>query len=634
MSKLNALLIIIMLSIVSAFTLFMSPYGGFNPPSTSSTTIGDELKSFKSLAEFKGFLYKMRRISESYSPKFRVWIGDVYFEAAVKEKAPTLSATQGVPFSKTNVQVEGVDEPDVIKTDGQYIYLIRNNVVYIIYAYPPENAKIVSKLNINGTLIGMFLYNNKLIVFTSQHSFMVKSTSGEIIRGNVKSTPPIHVPITPNTTIYIFDISDRNNPVLEDEVKVEGYYIGSRLISSYLYLIVQTPVINETMIPRIIYNNVYTRINVNKIKYIDVPAYSYKLITIVMLNLESKDIEYESFLWPAITSTIYVSRENIYVTAFDWFKNIEETHIFRIQISEGKVKVSAHGIVPGTVLNQFSMDEYNGYFRIATTTRILGGQRKLSNNLYILNTSLDVIGKLENIAVGERIYAVRFLGDIGFIVTYKIIDPLFVIDLHDPQNPEIIGELKIPGFSCYLHPINNKLLVGIGKEVTIGNGRERVDGVKISLFNIENLSDPVEIDKLVFNETSNTPVIYDHKAFQYYPERSLMFIPLRIARKMVIVETHNKTSIKGGNHGFAVIKETMVPWQGLIIIKIDGNKLTMLGNISHINIINNDEDIYSGSYNIDRCAYIGDYLYVISNAYVTVHSLDDLEVISIINLKS
>ncbi|KKQ76802.1 MAG: Beta propeller domain protein [Parcubacteria group bacterium GW2011_GWA1_38_7] len=220
--------------------------------------------------------------------------------------------------------------------------------------------------------------------------------------------------------------------------------------------------------------------------------------------------------------------------------------------------MSATGAVPGQPLNQFSLDEYKTYLRIATT---VNNNFDSANDLYVLDSGLNQTGSIINLGLDERIYSARFIGDRGYLVTFKQIDPFFVFDLSDPNNPKKTGELKIPGFSSYLHPLTTNSILGVGQE----NGQ-----VKLSLFDVANPNLPIEIDKFSLNEYW-TEVSNNHHAFLQDEKHSIFFLP-------------------GGNGGY--------------IFSYTNNKLTLIKAIS--------------TPNAKRALYINDFLYVISDTEVLV----------------
>ncbi len=226
---------------------------------------------------------------------------------------------------------------------------------------------------------------------------------------------------------------------------------------------------------------------------------------------------------------VYCSAEYLYLTTGGY----SETGIHKIRLDNGYIEGVADGSVPGWVLNQFSMDESDGYFRIATTTGHAWGVSTSKNNVYVLDEDLKVVGELEDLAPGEQIYSARFMGNRLYLVTFKKVDPLFVIDLADPTAPRVLGKLKIPGYSNYLHPYDEKHVIGLGKEAVDSEGGSFAwyQGVKLSLFDVSDVSNPREVAKLEIGDRgTDSPALYDHKAFLFSRERNLLVIPILEAK--------------------------------------------------------------------------------------------------------
>ena len=267
----------------------------------------------------------------------------------------------------------------------------------------------------------------------------------------------------------------------------------------------------------------------------------------------------------------------------------EVTTIYRFSIKGLDIAAEAVGSVPGVILDQFSMDEYEGYFRIATTvTKVTINPNgyvtmSRSNNVYILNMNLSIVGKLEDLAMGERVYAARYLGNMMYLVTYRRIDPLFGIDLSDPKNPKVLGYLKIPGYSEYLHPISDKYLIGIG---VVDEGR----GIKVSLFDISDPKNIKEVSKVIIKEAFWSPLFTDHKAFLINPIKKYIAFPI-----------------------YGKIK-------GLVVIDYSNDTLSLKGIIIHDDCV--------------RGLYIGDYIYSISRSLVRVADDINLEVVKSLNIIS
>ena len=311
-------------------------------------------------------------------------------------------------------------------------------------------------------------------------------------------------------------------------------------------------------------------------------------------------------------------------------KNREQTVINKIAIYDGKIVPKASGTVPGTVLNQFSMDEYDGNFRIATTSRSsgwFGGKSK--NNVYVLDGDLEIIGKLEDLAPGESIYSARFMGERCYLVTFRKIDPLFVIDLSDPTNPEVLGKLKIPGYSDYLHPYDENHLIGIGKETVESKTGDFswYQGVKISLFDVSDVEKPKEIAKYEIGDRgTDSYALRDHKAFLFSRSRDLLVIPVLLAE---IDEVKYPGGVSPSQHGDYV-------WQGAYVFELtaeDGFELK--GRVTHAD---SEQFIKSGWYyresatSVKRSLYMDDVLYTISESKIKMNKLRGLMEINEVEL--
>jgi uncharacterized secreted protein with C-terminal beta-propeller domain len=294
-------------------------------------------------------------------------------------------------------------------------------------------------------------------------------------------------------------------------------------------------------------------------------------------------------------------------------KEMEKTIIHKISIDNGNIEYLTNGGVPGYVLNQFSMDEYNNNFRIATTTGNWG-QNQL-NNVYVLDSNLQIIGKVEDLAQGERIYSVRFLGEKGYLVTFRQIDPLFVIDLSVPTNPTVLGYLKIPGVSDYLHPYDDTHIIGVGNNAS-ENGR--INGLKLSLFDVSDFANPKEVSTYVIGGTgvyASSDALYDHKAFLFSKDKNLMVIPISI-------NTYSKDWQQSSY------------WQGAYVFNVDlTNGIVARGNVTHINeTANKTEYYYDYNAQIRRSLYMDDVLYTLSGKMIKMNDLNNLSEINKVDL--
>jgi uncharacterized secreted protein with C-terminal beta-propeller domain len=315
----------------------------------------------------------------------------------------------------------------------------------------------------------------------------------------------------------------------------------------------------------------------------------------------------------------------------------QTTIIHKISINTGNVTYIAQGEVPGRILNQFSMDEYNGYFRIATTVDgIWNSETPSSNNIYVLDDHLKQVGKVENIAPGESIYAARFMGDRAFLVTFVQVDPLFTVDLADPSNPRILGELKIPGYSEYLQPYDENHIIGIGKEVDPTIDADKVHtpgaiyytailGLKIALFDVTDIEHPVEEAKVVIGDRgTDSPALYDHKALLFDREKNLLVLPVSVYEIPQEVKDQYEQS-----NGTTDLFGTFT-FQGAYVYRLSlENGFEFQGRITHQTpeqIEQPKDTWYWGSSNTDitRALYIGDTLYTISGSMIKMNSLADL----------
>jgi len=317
-------------------------------------------------------------------------------------------------------------------------------------------------------------------------------------------------------------------------------------------------------------------------------------------------------------------------------KSREQTTINKIGIKHGRITPKAGGSVPGTILNQFSMDEYNKNFRIATTTQKYSDNQ--ANNIYVLDADLKIMGKIEDIAPGESIYSVRFMGKKAYMVTFKRIDPLFVIDLSNPDKPTLAGKLKIPGYSDYLHPYDENHLIGIGKEVDESIDADKVhssdavyytaiQGVKLAIFDVRDIEHPVEMYKKVIGDRgTDSDATRDHKAFLFDKEKNLLVIPIKLAE---ISDAQKKSSDWKSMEG---------EWtfQGAYIYNISlYNGFKLKGRVTHIDnpeLIMKSGYYFDSPYSIKRSLYIDDVLYTISNKKMKMNDLKNISYINEVEL--
>lgn len=446
------------------------------------------------------------------------------------------STDQNSEFSSTNIQVEGVDEGDVVKTDGRYLYILEpdNNRIRIMDTSNGQ-LKETSQISIDYVEGG---YQTSNEIYIKGDSLVLIYNSGNSNSGLAWDSSS-YAGVTGNTVVVeTYDISDRSRPELKGSVNQEGGYSSSRMVGDYVYLISDcskyytmlkedncTPYVNgEPVEPQQVYLTD------------DIDSPSYNVITSVNINSPSAYSCIKTVL--GNYSQIYVSNNNIYIATNVFAENDgkgqNETEIMKLAYQEGNIEGVATARVKGTLKNSFSLDEYNGNLRLVTTVTTynttyqegsvndsaITAAGQTSNNLYILGEGLAVLGKIENLAPEEQLYSARFMGNTGYFVTFKNIDPLFSVDLTDPANPRILGELKIPGFSEYLHFWSDNLLLGIGKEVDPETNR--TIGLKLSMFNISNPSDVTEVHKTVLEGYQYSYVDSNHKAVLVDNDKNLI----------------------------------------------------------------------------------------------------------------
>jgi len=598
------------------------------PNQPSEIPVFSELKKFESFNELETFVIDNTEKA-----------GTVGYFATRNSDVATFGGESQKDYSTTNIQVAGVDEADVVKSDGEYLYVVSAPYVYILKAYPADQAAVVSKIDCNVTSgAQIYVNDDKLVVLTNSYPY---PTWG-LVRDTFAPTTYVQ-----EASLKVYDITDRTNPVLSRIVNTNGTMSGSRMIGDYVYVVanqgIMQPIVNgtevlmEVRLPTIS-GDYIKQIEPTEIFYIDVPDVSYQLTTVIAVNIMNvaQEPTYEPFL-TGYSTNMYVSLNNMYLVApnTNWYFFLEEgadepkqeTLVYRIELDQEQVNILSEGTVPGYVLNQFSMDEHDGYFRVATTTNIWWSDENTTNQLYILDMNLDIVGKLENLAQGETIYSARFMGDRGYIVTFRNIDPLFVIDLSDPTAPTVLGQLKVTGYSGYLHPYDENHIIGIGKETEASDREDFAwyQGVKISLFDVNDVSNPVEVAKYEIGDRGTTsPILDDHKALLFDESRNLLVIPILVA---VIDENDSPGEVPDWAYGQYV-------WQGACVFDISPDGILYRGGITHLRDGADLKNSYwqYNEYVVERTLYIGNVLYTVSDRIVKLNNLGSLDLLTEIEL--
>lgn len=631
---------------------------------TENTKISEkaEIKKFASAEEFKQYLTKQQENqsyyggisfgsrNESFMPTAAMDMGGASDALGLSEKtglSSSESSQSAGRFSETNVQVAGIDEPDIVKTDGKEIFFSKegsyayNNVwdadagfyrdmsyrvsggTFLVNAFPLNNLKNDSKINKNGDLL---LTNNTLIVFSYPEEKYWDWRGYSLITA--------------------YDVSDKTNPKEKWQAKLseDEQFKDARLLNGKIYLITNNYVSRNTPCPikPLTVGQEEVIINCTDIYYPTVSDSSDTVFNFVVLDTATGKVEKKtSFVGSSSDSVFYMSENAMYLTyrtpldyfemAFDFimenkdlapawlieklekvrgydlsqsakttelsylatkfmeslskdealtFENevgnraekyylknrreFDKTGIVKIGLKDFVAKT---GVVAGHPLNQFSMDEYKGSLRIATTIgeQWFAGFRnstKTVSDVYVLDENLKVQGSVKDLGETERIYSVRFVEDRGYVVTFRETDPFYVLNLADPRNPALKGELKIPGYSSYLHPLGNHKVLGIGREDS---------KVKISIFDASSPENPTEVSKYTLNEYWSE-ALNNHRAFLQDDKHKIFFIP----------------ASKGG-----------------YVFSYENNNLVLKKSLS--------------ATNVKRAIYLEDYLYIISDEKITVY---------------
>jgi inhibitor of cysteine peptidase len=575
-----------------------------------------------------------------------------------KAEAPQAKAAAG-DYSTTNVQVEGVDEADTVKTDGEYIYQINRQRIVISRAYPAGSMKMVSTTRFPDTSFypqELYLYGKYMVVIGNSSNPVIEysTTAG----AESKIMPPRYRS-SGTVKAIVYDITDRSKIRNLREVEIEGSYLSSRMVGGSLYLIGNrylnyygnqsqeneaglAPSYRDTAA-----KDEFVLIGCDKIRYF--PRFeTANYMVLAGINLDRIGEEAKITAYLGAGQNIYASQQNLYVAVTRYQPpeilpmteirggsavaaksvaapaNSQNTVIYKFSLDNGNTTYISRGEVPGTLLNQFSMDEQGKHFRVATTKGDVwrNDENTSKNNVYVLDEMLNITGRVEDMAPGEKIYSVRFLGDRAYVVTFKTVDPLFVLDLKDPTRPRILGALKIPGYSDYLHPYDENHIIGFGKDTVEMKGNAYYQGMKMAMFDVSDVSHP----KQMFVETigdrgTDSELLRNHKALLFSREKNLLAFPVTVMEV--------KDDGTAGNGGKDALAYGQFAFQGAYVYSIDMAKGFLLrGKITHLS----EEDYlkagnynYDMSKNVERILYIKDMLYTLSQRMIRANGMSDLK---------
>jgi uncharacterized secreted protein with C-terminal beta-propeller domain len=605
------------------------------------------------------------QLGKETSPWWRWPIVAYDVQANGKVSAMASSPAQSGNFSGTNTQVTGVDEGDMVKTDGQHLFVLAGDGVDIVTAWPADQLAVTSHITTPGWERALYLSGSRLTVISQENSW--EPVAGDTSGGNARiAWWGQHW--QPRVTVTVIDVSNSAAPTILETTRLDGWLVDSRAIEGRVLVVTQDsfdipapaiitipppdpqPVDPPTVDPFdpstgdplplacIVYPGWLD--DGTKYVYEDEAAYRARLeevwettaaprfsVTVTggddttgdlvtpghtylpvnagdntMLSVVSFETSDDVAGPDAVTSVagvsgqVYASTSSLYVSAGHWGSWWDSTdagsstNIYKFDLQQVDAPLVAMGAVPGLALDQFSFDESDdGLLRVATTN---GFGEAAASGVFVLAASagnLQTIGSVTGLAKGERIFSVRFVGDRGYVSTFRQVDPLFVIDLANPRAPKVLGELKVPGFSSYMQPLDATHLLGIGRDVDPTTGQVR--GLQLSIFDVSNPAKPQRTSTYTFagdGWESWSAALWDHHALSWFADQGILALPVQ----------------QGG-------------WwdgsNGLVVFKVDtssADAFTNLGQITH-----------NGT--VQRSLRIGEYLYSVSSGEVKVHQLDD-----------
>ncbi|AIO18153.1 Beta propeller domain protein [Candidatus Izimaplasma bacterium HR1] len=563
------------------------------------------------------------------------------------ERATTTSAKGSDDYSETNNQVEGVDEMDNVLTDGKYIYISNYDKIQIVLAYTIEDEyevlDVVKEITFDDLtpedghfyFNGMYVDEDRFIVVGTSNSYTCHNEEPNLDETNRYTYCQYY---DYHNTTHVWEYT-KDDFKLKNEYELSGYFVGSRKIEDDLYFVTNEYIpfyhVNnedvdfsiDTYIPNYSINGTNIKLSYSEVMYVE-GTEPTNFTTFYGINLDTEEVSTEVILGEG-GYNLYVSTENIYLTGTKWNWNNDfiaaleadenaeteedpyeiETSIVRVEIENGTVSFGAEGSVPGVALDQFAMDENGEYIRIVTTTSNWwwwGNTSEINNRLMVLDMDLNVISTLERIGKeGETVQSTRFVGDYAYVVTFLRTDPFYVIDLSDPENPEKLSELEIPGFSDYLQPIGEDYILGIG----YGDNEGGTQGLKISLYDVSDKTHAVVASEIVYPYSDNgyiwTSTVYNHKDLLVSLSKGIIALPY------TEYSWGNETNDYHWTYNTGVM---------VLNLDIENGVISERGRVEHSEADYHDIYVY-------KSKFIDDYLYTISSKFIKVSTIDDPETI-------
>ncbi len=566
-------------------------------------------------------------------------------------------------YSTTNNQEDGVDEMDIVKTDGTHLFVAREASVAILESWPPAETRVVAELATDGYRQGLFLSGDRLAVISS---FWPAPTQTDLPWAG--------------TRLEVIDVSDRANPQPVRTIEFEGHLVGARMIDGQVFLVLHTWIWVPSEVWDLLWGDdlefptygpdaseeeieaawalaraMLTPLVADIVAAMDIedllplmrdsgqgsqgvtrllecnqvyqPSVrdEYSVLTVAHIDLGAEDLDATPVSATGVLTsagTVYASGRNLYVAqgaSWWWWMPFLDSrgdldtaiHCFALDtVGDDPVRYTASGEVPGRLYDQFSMGEYEGYLRVASSPSFWGwwggGPDDSGTVVTVLQDNgeglLAQIGQVDGISPDEQLYATRFIGDRGFLITFERIDPLFTLDLSDPTDPRVVGELEIPGYSAYLHPMDEDHLLAIGMN---GNEEGQLTGLAVKIFDVGNLEAPTLVDDYVIDNPENgwswSEALHDHHAFTFH--RGVLAFP----------------SVQGS---------WWEGWRtGLIVLSADPVEgLMKLGEVNHNDMPPLDPDEQPWRAIVRRSVFIEDALFSVSSRGVKVNSLYEPEI--------
>ena len=431
-------------------------------------------------------------------------------DAGAADTAANQKVTGEADYSQTNVREAGVDEGDVVKTDGSYLYILKSSGSVRIVDIRETKMKEVAEIRpekLNESIEDLYLDGDRLMLVTTGYESSMEEAESDMYTVNRYQY----------TALTVYDITEREHPEMTGRITQEGDYLQSRKNGDYVYLLTQySPSLGDSFED----SSVMPLVNEQKLAISDVylPDQTSQPDYLVAsgINIQDPENVISSKAIVSGAADFYMSSDNLFICNNNWNDGKSSTEILRFACEDGEITAGAMCELPGFLNDTFSLDEYQGYLRVLLTEDSNGE----SNSLYILDADMQVTGAIRDLADGETIRSARFMGTMAYFVTFRQTDPLFCADLSDPDNPQILSELKLTGFSSYLHPYGDHLLLGVGYEAEEETGSQT--GVKLSMFDISDPSQVEELDKYVIKGASYLPSDYNYKAILADGEKNLI----------------------------------------------------------------------------------------------------------------